>query len=123
MGGWGIICLFVFSLHFYTGSVKKLDLIMTDIQTLGSPRKEVLKFDKFTNRQNLDRYGLSLFTHLFYTVPKKTQKPLLFNDIHFTEQLSTVKLYRSIYKIVLLTIILDITFIIIMTKLYGQNIK
>jgi hypothetical protein len=117
------LCLFIFTLHYYTGSVKKLDLIIKDIRTLGSPGKEVLSFDKFYNPQGLDHLRLSIFTHLFYSIPKKNNEPLLYNNNYFLKQLSTVSIYRSIYKIVSCLIILDIVFIITMTIQFGQNIK
>ena len=118
-----IICLFFFSLHNYTGSVKKLDLIIHDIRTLGQPRKEVLQFDKFRNSQTLDPYRMSTFTHLFYFIPKRTQTEELFNNRYFLDQLSIVKLYRNIYKIVFCIILLDTIFILTMAYLFGQNIK
>ncbi len=123
LGGILIIFIFIFSLHYYTGSVKKLDLIIKDIKSLGNPREEVLKFDKFYNPQGLDYLRMSTFTHLFYSIPKKTKEPLLFSNGYFLEQLSTIKLYRSIYKIALCIMVLDIAFIIMMTIQFGQNIK
>ena len=122
-GGGLTISLFVFSLHYYTGSVKKLDLIIKDIRAVGNPTEEVLKFDKFYNPQGLDFLRMSTLTHLFYSIPKMTKEPLLFNNNYFLKQLRTIKLYRSIYRIVLCLIVLDITFIITMTIKFGQNIK
>ena len=123
LGGFLTLCLFIFSLHYYTGSVKKLDLIVKDIKAFGNPRKEVLKFDKFYNPQGLDYLRKSTCTHLFYSIPKKAKEPLLFSNDYFLEQLSTVKLYRSIYKIALCLIALAIAFIITMTIQFGQNIN
>jgi hypothetical protein len=118
-----LICLFFFSLNFYTGSVKKLDLIIKDLDSLGFVRNEVLEFDKFSNRQKFDNYGLSLFTHLFYRIPRPSQNSILYTNQDFIDQLSIVNFYRLVYKIVLLILILDLSFIAIMTYLFGQNIK
>ena len=118
-----IICILVFSLQYYTGAVKKLDLIVKDIRGLGFPSKEVLEFDKFIYPQGFDPYRLSIFTHLFYTLPDKTKEPELFQNEYFLEQLSAVKCYRNIYKVVLSFLMLDVAFIIAMIFLFGQNIK
>lgn len=118
-----IIFLFIFSLHYYTGSVKKLDLIIKDIRALGKPREVVLKFDKFYNPHGLDYFRISTFTHLFYSMPKKNKEPFLYNNRYFLEQLTTLKIYHSIYKILFCLVILDIAFIITMTVQFGQNIK
>jgi hypothetical protein len=118
-----LICFFFFSLNFYTGSVKKLDLIIKDLQALCFVREQVLKFDKFSNRQKFDNYGLSLFTHLFYRIPKKSENSLLYTNHDFIDQLSIVNLYRLVYKITLVILILDVCFIALMIYFFGQNIK
>lgn len=118
-----LICLFFFSLNFYTGSVKKLDLIVKDFRTFGYVRNEVLKFDKFFKRQKFDNHGLSLFTHLFYRIPQNPQNSLLYTNQDFIKQLNIVNLYRLAYKIALAIFILDVCFIALMIYLFGQNIK
>jgi hypothetical protein len=118
-----LICLFFFSLHSYTGSVKKLDLIAKDLSVFSFVRKEVLEFDKFFNRQKFDNHGLSIFTHLFYSIPQKHQNQQLYNNQDFIEQLSIVNLYRLVYKIGLLIFLIDVSFIALMTYFFGQNIK
>lgn len=117
------VAFFWFSLNFYTKQNKKLNLIVNDIKTIGYVRKIVLDFDGFFTRNGLDPMGFSLMTHLFYRIPKPIDNPELYSNKHFIEQLDIVRLYRAMYKLIWLFLLIDSSFMATMYVLYGSNFK
>ena len=128
--GWDFIwcggILFVLalaSIHHYTGSVKKLDLMIGDIRLSGKVSGVVRTFDKFFSENGLDPFRLSTITHLFYHIPRESKEPALYDDPDFLAQRFYVLTYRKIYRYVTIILLMDMSFIITMTQLYGQDIK
>ncbi len=107
-----IFAVTLFSLNFYTGSVKKLDLIIEDIRKNGEPSFDVILFDKFFRSKNLDPTRMTIITHVFFRIPNIKEEPNLYNNAYFIKQLNIVQIYRRIYKYVFAFWILNLIAII-----------
>ena len=118
-----IICIIFFSSQFYTGSVRKLDLMITDIKEKGEVSFNTLYFNTFFNNNKLDRFNLSTITHLYFPIPGKNKEPQLYANEYFLMQLKKVLLYRRIYKYLFIFLFINLLAITTMTFLYGQDIK
>ena len=118
-----LLFICIFSIHYYTGNTKRLDLIVEDILKFGEVRKEVIEFDKFFNDNGLDPLRLSTFTHIFYIIPSKKKHSELYENYYFNEQVDYIKNIWFVYKVAFILIFFDATFIGIMTYLFGDNIK
>lgn|GEM_PF-2579187 len=118
-----IIGAYFFTSQFYTGSVKKLDLMIEDIQQKGEVSFKVINFDKFLNSQGLDPMRFSSITHLFFTIPSKEKMPQLYSNEYFLKQLSIVLIYKKVYKLARWILLINLTTICIFCYLYGQDIK
>ena len=109
-----------FSLNFYTGSVRKLDLIIKDIKMTGKISQGTLKYDKFFNNTDKGITDSTFITHLIFFIPKRKSNEDLYKNKIFMEQLMTVKLYRLFYKIVVINFITIFSFLILMWNLFDR---
>jgi len=108
------------SLNFYTGSVKKLDLIIKDIKLTGKVSQRTLKYDKFFNNTGQGIIDSTFLTHLIFFIPKRKSNENLYKNKTFIDQLMIIKIYRWFYKIVLINFIVIFSFLVLMWNLYGR---
>ena len=102
---WGIfiiVGIVLASLNYYTGSVKKLDLMIEDLNKFGFITQNTLLYDKFWNNNTNGYFDISFISHMFYVIPSEKNYPNLYQNAVCLKKLKTVQRYRNFYKLFLM---------------------
>ena len=108
-----IIAALLFSIRFYAGICRKMDLIAKDIAQYGEPRQKVIYFDSGRRNTELDSVSGSSLDYLFWKAPKKDRYPELYKNPHFYAGWVAYKAYRRFYLVGFIILLLFAMFAIL----------